>query len=71
MEIIEIKWSEREATFIAPDGQKATSEILEGVGYDYVTTPDGQTWLLNEVDIIMIVEHHKTERLEWYPEDLD
>lgn len=71
METITIKWTEREATFIAPDGQKATSEISEGIGYDYVTTPDGQTWLLNEVDIIMIVEHHKTESLEWQPEDLD
>lgn len=50
-------------TFIAPDGQVATSRVdYDDINdYEYVWTPDGQTWLLNEVQVLESIFVSQTE----------
>ena len=59
------------ATFVAPDGIIYCSLIMrdEVNEYDYVADGNGETWLLDEVNIIRVDEHTQTETLEL--EDLE
>ena len=54
------------ATFVAPDGIISYSEIMhdEVNEYDYVADGKGETWLLDEVNIIRVDEYTQTEILE-------
>ena len=59
------------ATFVSPDGIISYSQIMrdEVNEYDYVADGSGETWLLDEVNIIRIDEYTQTEILEL--EDLE
>ena len=59
------------ATFVSPDGIISYSQIMrdEVNEYDYVADGNGETWLLDEVNIIRIDEYTQTEILEL--EDLE
>ena len=61
----------RMATFVAPDGIIYCSLIMrdEVNEYDYVADGNGETWLLDEVNIIRVDEYTQTETLEL--EDLE
>ena len=54
------------ATFVAPDGVISYSEIMhdEVNEYDYVADGKGETWLLDEVNIIRVDEYTQMEILE-------
>ena len=54
------------ATFVAPDGIISCSEIMhdEVNEYDYVADGKGETWLLDEVNILRVDEHTQTEIIE-------
>ena len=54
------------ATFVAPDGIISCSEIMhdEVNEYDYVADGSGETWLLDEVNILRVDEFTQTEILE-------
>lgn len=53
-------------TFVAPDGIISCSEIMhdEVNEYDYVADGSGETWLLDEVNILRVDEFTQTEILE-------
>ena len=59
------------ATFVAPDGIISYSRIMhdEVNEYDYVEDDNGETWLLDEVNILRVDEFTQTEILEL--EDLE
>ena len=59
------------ATFVAPDGIIYCSLIMrdEVNEYDYVADGNGETWLLDEVNILRVDEYTQTEILEL--EDLE
>lgn len=59
------------ATFVSPDGIISYSRIMrdEVNEYDYVADGNGETWLLDEVNIIRVDEYAQTEILEL--EDLE
>ena len=59
------------ATFVAPDGIIYYSPIMhdEVNEYDYVADGSGETWLLDEVNILRVDEYMQTETLEL--EDLE
>ena len=59
------------ATFVSPDGIISYSQIMrdEVNEYDYVSDGNGETWLLDEVNIIRVDEYTQTEILEL--EDLE
>ena len=59
------------ATFVSPDGIISYSQIMrdEVNEYDYVADGNGETWLLDEVNIIRVDEYTQTEILEL--EDLE
>ena len=59
------------ATFVAPDGIIYYSQIMrdEVNEYDYVADGNGETWLLDEVNILRVDEYTQTEILEL--EDLE
>lgn len=59
------------ATFVAPDGIIYFSLIMrdEVNEYDYVADGNGETWLLDEVNILRVDEYTQTETLEL--EDLE
>ena len=59
------------ATFVSPDGIISYSQIMrdEVNEYDYVADGNGETWLLDEVNIIRVDEYTQTETLEL--EDLE
>ena len=61
----------RMATFVAPDGIIYYSPIMhdEVNEYDYVADGSGETWLLDEVNILRVDEYTQTEILEL--EDLE
>ena len=61
----------RMATFVAPDGIIYYSQIMrdEVNEYDYVADGNGETWLLDEVNILRVDEYTQTEILEL--EDLE
>ena len=54
------------ATFVAPDGIIYYSPIMhdEVNEYDYVVDGNGESWLLDEVNIIKVDEYTQTEILE-------
>ena len=54
------------ATFVAPDGIIYYSLIMhdEVNEYDYVADGSGETWLLDEVNILRVDEFTQTEILE-------
>ena len=54
------------ATFVAPDGIIYQSRLMrdEVNEYDYVADGNGETWLLDEVNIIRVDEYTQTEILE-------
>ena len=54
------------ATFVAPDGIISCSKIMhdEINEYDYVADGSGETWLLDEVNILRVDEYTQTEILE-------
>lgn len=54
------------ATFVSPDGIISYSQIMydEVNEYDYVADGKGETWLLDEVNIIRVDEYTQTEILE-------
>ena len=54
------------ATFVAPDGIIYYSPIMydEVNEYNYVADGNGETWLLDEVNILRIDEYTQTETLE-------
>ena len=56
----------RMATFVAPDGIIYCSPIIydEVNEYDYVADGNGETWLLDEVNILRVDEYTQTEILE-------
>ena len=56
----------RMATFVAPDGIIYCSPIKrdEVNEYDYVADGSGETWLLDEVNILRVDEYTQTEILE-------
>ena len=56
----------RMATFVAPDGIISYSEIMhdEVNEYDYVADGKGETWLLDEVNILRVDEYTQTEIIE-------
>ena len=59
------------ATFVAPDGIIYYSRLMrdEANEYDYVADGNGETWLLDEVNILRVDEYTQTETLEL--EDLE
>ena len=59
------------ATFVSPDGIISYSQIMrdEVNEYDYVADGNGETWLLDEVNILRVDEYTQTETLEL--EDLE
>lgn len=59
------------ATFVAPDGVIYCSRLMrdEVNEYDYVADGNGETWLLDEVNILRVDEYTQTETLEL--EDLE
>lgn len=59
------------ATFVAPDGIIYCSRLMrdEVNEYDYVADGNGETWLLDEVNILRVDEFTQTESLEL--EDLE
>ena len=59
------------ATFVSPDGIISYSQIMrdEINEYDYVADGNGETWLLDEVNILRVDEYTQTEILEL--EDLE
>ena len=59
------------ATFVAPDGIIYCSRLMrdEVNEYDYVADGNGETWLLDEVNILRVDEYTQTEILEL--EDLE
>ena len=59
------------ATFVSPDGIISYSRIMrdEVNEYDYVADGNGETWLLDEVNILRVDEYTQTEILEL--EDLE
>ena len=59
------------ATFVSPDGIISYSQIMrdEVNEYDYVVDGNGETWLVDEVNIIRVDEYTQTETLEL--EDLE
>ena len=59
------------ATYVSPDGIISYSQIMrdEVNEYDYVADGNGETWLLDEVNIIRVDEYTQTEILEL--EDLE
>ena len=59
------------ATFVSPDGIISYSQIMrdEVNEYDYVADGNGETWLLDEVNILRVDEYTQTEILEL--EDLE
>lgn len=59
------------ATFVAPDGVIYCSRLMrdEINEYDYVADGNGETWLLDEVNILRVDEYTQTEILEL--EDLE
>ena len=61
----------RMATFVSPDGIISYSQIMrdEVNEYDYVADGNGETWLLDEVNILRVDEYTQTEILEL--EDLE
>ena len=61
----------RMATFVAPDGIIYYSRLMrdEVNEYDYVVDGNGESWLLDEVNIIRVNEYTQTEILEL--EDLE
>ena len=61
----------RMATFVALDGIISYSEIMhdEVNEYDYVADGKGETWLLDEINILRVDEYTQTEILEL--EDLE
>lgn len=61
----------RMATFVAPDGIIYYSRLMrdEVNEYDYVADGNGETWLLDEVNILRVDEYTQTETLEL--EDLE
>ena len=61
----------RMATFVAPDGIIYYSRLMrdEVNEYDYVVDGSGESWLLDEVNIIRVDEYTQTEILEL--EDLE
>ena len=54
------------ATFVAPDGIIYCSQIMhdEVNEYDYVVDGSGESWLLDEVNILRVDEYTQTEILE-------
>ena len=54
------------ATFVAPDGIIYCNPIMydEVNEYDYVADGNGETWLLDEVNILRVDEYTQTEILE-------
>lgn len=56
----------RMATFVAPDGIIYYSRLMrdEVNEYDYVADGSGETWLLDEVNILRVDEYTQTEILE-------
>lgn len=54
------------ATFVTLNGLISCSQIMhdEVNEYDYVADGNGETWLLDEVDIIRVDEYTQTEILE-------
>lgn len=56
----------RMATFVAPDGIIYCSRLMrdEVNEYDYVADVNGETWLLDEVNILRVDEYTQTEILE-------
>ena len=56
----------RMATFITLNGLISCSQIMhdEVNEYDYVADGNGETWLLDEVNIIRVDEYTQTEILE-------
>ena len=61
----------RVATFVAPDGIIYYSRLMrdEVNEYDHVADGNGETWLLDEVNILRVDEYTQTETLEL--EDLE
>ena len=61
----------RMATFVSPDGIISYSQIMrdEVNKYNYVADGNGETWLLDEVNILRVDEYTQTEILEL--EDLE
>ena len=59
------------AIFVSPDGIISYSQIMrdEVNEYDYVADGNGETWLLDEVNILRVDEYTQTEILEL--EDLE
>ena len=56
----------RMATFVAPDGIIYYSRLMrdEVNEYDYVADGNGETWLLDEVNILRVDEYTQTEIIE-------
>lgn len=54
------------ATFVAPDGIIYCSPIMydEVNEYHYIADGNGETWLLDEVNILRVDEYTQTEILE-------
>lgn len=54
------------ATFVAPDGIIYCSRLMrdEVNEYDYVADGNGETWLLDEVNILRVDEYTQMETLE-------
>lgn len=54
------------ATFVAPDGNISKSEVMYDLmnDYEYVADGKGDTWLLDEVDIIATESIKQTETFE-------
>ena len=61
----------RMAIFVAPDGIIYYSRLMrdEVNEYDYVADGNGETWLLDEVNILRVDEYTQTKILEL--EDLE
>jgi hypothetical protein len=55
------------AVFIAPNGVKCESEILTDYenGYDYVVDNNNESWLLNQVKILVVFRERTIEFVEF------
>ena len=61
------------ATFVAPDGTICRSEILTDYvnGYNYVADGNGETWLLEQVHILIVDTETEIEIIEFDIQEIE
>ena len=70
---IAIQKTTTNVTFVAPDGIIYRSEILTDYvnGYDYVADGNGETWLLNQVHILIVDTETEIEIIEFDIQEIE